>query len=212
MKWEEFYEKFDEWADSTQVNRISQLTTFGCHEQVAAIVQMYYDEKTASRLAKKAIAAGVRFTPAEIVNMQDSVNKECMNILVTTAMSDFTQEQVEDLAFSIDDKIYADLEKRYCHYDDEYDEDDGNSDDVEESINPGKKPGKLFGIFAFAGMTSAQGLKNKAPRFRVCDYVRVCWRGQEGTIIDINGGLYMVSLDNGRTIDSFPESALEKAW
>lgn len=212
MKWEEFYEKFDEWADSTQVNRISQLTTFGCHEQVAEIVQMYYDEKAGSRLAKKAIAAGVRFTPAEIVDMQDSVNKECMNMLVTTAMGDFTQEQVEALAFSIDDKIYADLEERYSHYDDEYDEDDGNSDDVEESINPGKKPGKLFGLFAFAGMASAQGLKNKAPRFRVGDHVRVRWRGQEGTIIDKNGGLYMVSIDNGRTIDSFPESALEKAW
>ena len=209
MKWEDFYENFYGWADSTQVNRISQLTTFGCHEQVAEIVQMYYDEKAASRLAKRAIAAGVRFTPAEIVDMQDSVNKECMNILVTTAMGDFTQEQVEELAFSIDDKIYADLEKRYCHYDDE---DDGNSDDVEESIKHGKKPGKLFGLFAFAGMASAQDLKNKGPRFRVGDHVRVRWRGQEGTIIDINGGLYMVSLDNGRTIDYFPESALEKAW
>lgn len=194
------------------MNRISQLTTFGCHEQVAEIVKMYYDEKAASRLAKKAIAAGVRFTPAEIVDMQDSVNKECMNILVTTAMGDFTHEQVEELAFSIDDKIYADLEKRYCHYDDEYDEDDGNSDDVEEPINHGKKPEKLFGLFALAGMASAQGLKNKGPRFRVGDHVRVLWRGQEGTIIDINGGLYMVSLDNGRSIDYFPESALEKAW
>ena len=209
MKWEEFYENFYCWADSIQVNRISQLTTFGCHEQVAEIVQSYYDEKAGSRLAKKAIAAGVRFNPAEIVDMQDSVNKECMNMLVNTAMGDFTQEQVEELVFSMDDKIYAYLEKRYCHYDDE-DEDD--CDDVGESTNSGKKPDKLFGIFAFAGMASAQGLKNKGPRFRVGDHVRVRWRGQEGTIIDINGGLYMVSLDNGRTIDSFPESALEKTW
>lgn len=206
MKWEEFYENFDGWADSTQVNRISQLTTFGCHEQVAEIVQSYYDEKAGSRLAKKAMAAGVRFTPAEIVEMQDSVNKECMNMLVTTAMGDFTQEQVEYLAFSMDDNIYADLEKRYCHYDDE------DYDEEGESTNPGKKPGKLFGLFAFAGMASAQGAKNKGPRFRIGEHVRVRWRGQEGTIIDINGGLYMVSIDNGRIVDSFPESALEKAW
>lgn len=206
MKWEDFYENFYGWADSTQVNRISQLTTFGCHEKVAEIVQMYYDEKAGSRLARKAMAAGVRFTPAEIVDMQDSVNKECMNMLVTTAMGDFTQEQVEALAFSMDDKIYADLEKRYCNYDDE------DYDDAGESTNPEKKPGKLFGLFAFAGMASAQGAKNKGPRFRIGDHVRVRWRGQEGTIIDINGGLYMVSIDNGRIVDSFPESALEKAW
>lgn len=209
MKWEEFYENFYGWADSTQVNRISQLTTFGCHEEVAEIVQMYYDEKAASRLAKKAMAAGVRFTPTEIVDMQYSVNKECMNMLVATPMGDFTQEQVEELAFSMDDNIYADLEKRYCHFDDD---DDDDSDDAGEWTNPGKKPGKLFGLFAFAGMASAQGSKNKAPRFRIGEHVRVRWRGQEGTIIDINGGLYMVSLDDGRTVDSFPESALEKAW
>lgn len=205
MTWEEFYENFYAWADSTQVNRISQLTTFGCHEQVAEIVQMYWDEKAASRLAKKAMAAGVRFTPAEIVEMQDSVNKECMNKLVTTALGDFTQDQVEELQFCMDDTIYADLEKRYCHYDDE------DGEDIDESTDPGKKPGKLFGLFAFAGMASAHG-SNKAPRFRGGEHVRVRWRGQEGTIIDINGGLYMVSMDNGRTVDSFPESALEKAW
>lgn len=90
MALEDFYDKFYERADSTQVSRISQLTTFGSHEQVAEIVEAYFDEKAASRLAEKAMAAGVRFTPAEIVEMQGSVNKECMNQLVTTALGDFT--------------------------------------------------------------------------------------------------------------------------
>lgn len=209
MTWEDFYDKFYEWADSTQVSRISQLTTFGSHEQVAEIVEAYFDEKAASRLAKKAMAAGVRFTPAEIVEMQGSVNKECMNQLVTTALGDFTQEQVEELVFSMDDDIYADLEKRYCHYDDE------NMETMDETVDPEpsqKKPGKLFGLFAFTGMASEFGSQKKTPRFRVGEHVRVRWRGQEGTIIDINGGLYMVSLDDGRTVDSFPESDLEKAW
>lgn len=162
MTWEDFYDKFYEWADSTQVSRISQLTTFGSHEQVAEIVEAYFDEKAASRLAKKAMAAGVRFTPAEIVEMQGSVTKECMNQLVTTALGDFTEEQVDELAL--------------------------------------------------AGMASEIGSQKKTPRFRVGEHVRVRWRGQEGTIIDINGGLYMVSLGDGRTVDSFPESDLEKAW
>lgn len=184
MTWEDFYDKFYEWADSTQVSRISQLTTFGSHEQVAEIVEAYFDEKAASRLAKKAMAAGVRFTPAEIVEMQGSVNKECMNQLVTTALGDFTQEQAEELVFSMDDDIYADLEKRYCHY--------GDDEFIDEPIEVEprqKKPGKLFGFFALAGMASELGSQKKTPRFRVGEHVRVRWRGQEGTIIDINGGL-----------------------
>ena len=146
MTWEEFYDKFYEWADSTQVSRISQLTSFGSHEQVAEIIQMYYDEKAACRLAKKALAAGVRFTPEEIVEMQGSVSKECMNQMVTTAIGDFTQEQVEEITFSVDDDIYADLEKRYCHYD----EDDEVFEEPVEEAPRQKKPGKLFGLFAFA--------------------------------------------------------------
>ena len=79
MTWEDFYEKFYEWDDSTQVRKISELTTFGYPEQVAEVILMYSDEKASSRLAKKALAAGVRFTPSEIVEMDGSVSKDCMN-------------------------------------------------------------------------------------------------------------------------------------
>jgi len=41
-------------------------------------------------------------------------------------------------------------------------------------------------------------------KFRVGDHVRVRYRGQEGTVIDINGGLYMVSLSSG-CVDSYSE-------
>lgn len=208
--WDEFYENFYGWADSTQISRISQLTTFGSHEEVAEIIQMYYDEKTASHLAQKAMAAGVRFTPAEIVEMQGSVSKECMNRMVTTALGEFTQEQVEELVFSMDDGIYAELEKRYCHYDDEPLIDDKAVLHYEEP-KP-KKTGKLFSFFAFASMGAESDFYKKTPKFRIGDRVRVLYRGQEGTIIDINGGLYMVSLNDGAKVDSYSESALEKAW
>jgi hypothetical protein len=40
----------------------------------------------------------------------------------------------------------------------------------------------------------------------------VKYRGQEGTIIDINGNLIMVSLDDsGKHVDSYDASQLEKA-
>lgn len=119
MTWDEYYDKFYEWAYSTQASRISKLTSFGSHEQVAELVQAFADEKTASRLANKAMAAGVRFVASEIVDMQGYVAKECMNQMVRTTEGVFTQEQVEELVYSIDDDIYADLERRYCDNDTE---------------------------------------------------------------------------------------------
>ncbi len=50
----------------------------------------------------------------------------------------------------------------------------------------------------------------KPRKFHVGDHVRVKRRGQEGTIVDINGDLYMVSLKSGKYVDSYEASQLEK--
>lgn len=69
----------------------------------------------------------------------------------------------------------------------------------------------VFGI----GEGIRQGINDAAGqpvrKFRVGDHVRVKYRGQEGTVIDINGDLYMVSLSGG-SVDSYSENQLERAW
>ena len=47
------------------------------------------------------------------------------------------------------------------------------------------------------------------PGFRIGDYVYIRYRNQYGTVIDINGGLYMVRFGGGR-VDSFSADQLEK--
>lgn len=49
-------------------------------------------------------------------------------------------------------------------------------------------------------------------KFRIGDKVRVKYRGQEGRIIDKNGSLYMVSINDGEIVDSYDASDLEKCW
>ncbi len=46
--------------------------------------------------------------------------------------------------------------------------------------------------------------------FSIGDKVRVKYRGQEGYIIDKNGNLYMVSLNDGQYVDSYTADQLEK--
>lgn len=53
---------------------------------------------------------------------------------------------------------------------------------------------------------------NSNDGFRIGDRVRVKYRGQEGYIIDKNGNLYMVSINNGQIVDSYFASDLEKCW
>ena len=61
--------------------------------------------------------------------------------------------------------------------------------------------------FLFGGSSSSSDSK-----FQIGDRVRVKYRGQEGYIIDKNGSLYMVSINNGQIVDSYETSDLEKCW
>lgn len=210
MTWDDYYDKFYGWSDSTQISRISQLSSFGSHEEVYEIAQMISDEKAASRLVKKALDYGVKFTVNEIIDLQLYVTKACMNELVKKCSYPFSQEQVEELVFSIDDDLYAALEKKYCNSNlEDTDDYEGLEKDLSQKE---RKPSRFFGALAFAGMLLETSNQEKSPHFRIGDHIRVRYRGQEGTIIDINNGMYMVSLSDGKFIDSYPESALEKAW
>ena len=53
---------------------------------------------------------------------------------------------------------------------------------------------------------------NKDDEYKVGDKVRVKYRGQEGYIIDKNGSLYMVSLNDGSHVDSYSADQIEKCW
>ena len=54
------------------------------------------------------------------------------------------------------------------------------------------------------------GFFNNNSDFNIGDKVRVKYRNQEGYIIDKNGNLYMVSLNDGGYIDSYTANQLEK--
>ncbi len=46
--------------------------------------------------------------------------------------------------------------------------------------------------------------------FEIGDRVRIKYREQEGYIIDKNGSLYTVSIDNGSRVDSYQANELER--
>ena len=105
MDWETYYDKFYDWATSTQISRMSSLTSYGASSEVAEVAQEYMDEKAASRLIKKAVAYGVQFTPEEIYDLSGCCNTEAMNVLLDSSKCRFTREQLEELWGAADDDI-----------------------------------------------------------------------------------------------------------
>lgn len=82
MDWNTYYEKFYDWANSTQINRLSQLTFFGPADEVTEVAQELLNEKAASRLIRKALAAGVTFSAENIYDLMDCCDTATMNLLL----------------------------------------------------------------------------------------------------------------------------------
>lgn len=112
MDWETFYERFYDWSASTQINRISSLKTFGASSEVTEVAQEFADEKVASRFIRKAVAAGVQFTPEEIYDLSGCCDTATMNLLLESAKCRFTQEQLEALDGAVDDELLHKVAKR----------------------------------------------------------------------------------------------------
>ncbi len=101
MTWETFYDRFYEWADSTQVSNISKLTTFGPSAEVCEIAQALFDEKACARLLRKAMAAGVRFTSEEVVELDSCVDEALLSELALTAATPFTADDLDTISWSL---------------------------------------------------------------------------------------------------------------
>lgn len=112
MTWETYYDKFYDWSTSTQISRMPSLTSFGASSEVAEVAQEFMDEKVASRFIKKAIAAGVQFTPEEIYDLSGCCDTATMNLLLESAKCRFTQEQLEDLDGVVDEEVLNKVAKQ----------------------------------------------------------------------------------------------------
>ena len=157
MDWETYYEKFYDWATSTQISRMSSLTSYGASSEVAEVAQEYMDEKAASRLIRKAVAAGVQFTPEEIYDLSDCCDSAAMTVLLESAKCRFTREQLEELDGIVDADVLNKVAARnhVVLFEDEEAEDD----EIEIEEEPPAKVGFFTALalgLGFAGRNKSR--------------------------------------------------------
>ena len=142
MEWDAYYRKFDEWATSTQISRLSALTSYGPSDEVAEVAQGLMDETAASRLIRRALAAGVQFTAEEICELVNCCNAAVMNALLENSTCAFTREQLEDIWGVVDDAVLEQTVRR-CRvklFDDDEEEEEEEDDEPEQAeLSPPKR-------------------------------------------------------------------------
>lgn len=302
MTWPDFYQHYDEWAESTQLKKISSLESIGPASEVADACNYLCGEKAADALVRKAIRLGLVFTPQDIIALDGTISEPIMELAVRKSLEagqvysfdeisrldgvidtpmlskivqqsleqghSFTPQQLIELSeiveegvltqaaedcrkpFSSDQLDQLDglidsgvLEKIRLKQGLNNEEEDGSEEEIgeeepgdsfcldtsdqtdasnENRIKPNRKPGRyrqkkhhtgfLTGLAILAGIhDGVHGGSRSRNQFQIGDHVRVRYRGQEGTVIDINGSLYMVSMADGQ-VDSYSASDLEGAW
>lgn len=84
LTWDEYYEKFDTWSESTRAQYVSRLSTVGDHDQVAAIANCLYNQSASDKLIKKACDAGVHFTEEDVFLIEFSVSPKVLQMAKNT--------------------------------------------------------------------------------------------------------------------------------
>ncbi|WP_455488955.1 hypothetical protein [Gemmiger sp.] len=215
MTWGEYYSKFYDWATSTQIKRLpyAMLNADVNPVEIVDVARDILDGKAAGRLMKRAANAGIQFTAAQILELSESEADEGLYMILETSSCTFTQSQLDDIYFATSNdnvrrKVVEIARNQGIRLQSVCD------DEESEKITPQhkhKRPGLLSALF-FGALTDKDSGKMSDLQFSVGDHVRVRYRGQEGTIIGINGDLYMVSLKDGAYVDSYIASDLEKCW
>lgn len=171
--WDEYYEKFYDWAESTQVRNLSALTSLGSADEVGEIIiELQENVSAANRLLRKAVEAKLEFSAYDLLEFLCGNDKQLATAAVYNSADRLTAEDMEDLYGEVDDEVIIEIcsKRNFTLPEDlreeeeeiEVEEDDESLEEVDSYVDDfvSEKPKKLgfFGIlFAVLGAACSIG-------------------------------------------------------
>lgn len=115
MTWDDYYEKINDWAVSTAVNKISSLEDMGSPDEITDALNIiaFEDEKGATRLLNKALQFGVKFSGENLSEIVGLCSEESFKNALYQSADVFTSQDLEDLYCCVDDELIVDVAKKY---------------------------------------------------------------------------------------------------
>ena len=111
--WDEYYEKFYDWAESTQVRNLSALTSLGTADEVGEIIiELQVNVPAANRLLRKAVEAKLAFSGSDLVEFACINDKALAIAAVRNSAERLTAEDMEYLYGEIDDEVIIEICKQ----------------------------------------------------------------------------------------------------
>ena len=178
--WDEYYEKFYDWAESTQVRNLSALTSLGTADEVGEIIiELQVNVPAANRLLRKAVEAKLAFSCSDLIEFLCINDKELATAALHNSVSRLTSADMEDLyGVAEDEDIIQICSEQHLTLPEDLREEEEYEDEEEEEIEeepleevdiyiddyvpepPAPKLGffgTLFAVIAGAGAASNHG-------------------------------------------------------
>lgn len=182
MTWEEYYDKFYDWSESTQISRLSSVEALGPAEEVAEVMLefAFNREDIVNRIARKAIEQKLIFSAENIMDLTNSMDSGLQGQMALQSVSAFSEEDIRNLEGFLDDDVIVKLYKARGFKVPEIFLDDEPQDDYDyqEVLERAKQPTGFFSKMAMAfgiGAGIHQGVKDatgsrpkKFPGWRTC--------------------------------------------
>lgn len=104
--WDEYYEKFYDWAESTRVRNLNALTTLGRADEVAEIIiELQEDISASDRLLQKAVDEKLSFSGSDIEEFLYSNDEELAGKALLNSADRLTAEDMKRFVGQADDDI-----------------------------------------------------------------------------------------------------------
>lgn len=114
MSWEDYYDGFYDWSPSTRKSYTYRLSHFGPAEEVLEIAQelAYHDSTFGARFLEKALNAGVRFSPNQVLEMVGTVDRTLLGRMAEATDVPFDQAELQEIWGLIDDDTFRRISRR----------------------------------------------------------------------------------------------------
>lgn len=99
MTWEEFYDNYYDWAESTAIKKLSSVDKLGNSDEVAEIISdlLFNHKDVCNRIARKAIEQMVVFTWNNFQDTEGCIDDDLQKQLLMKSYSAFSKEDLEDM-------------------------------------------------------------------------------------------------------------------
>ena len=152
MSWQNYYDGFFGWSFSTQKSYACRLSGYGPAAEVWELAQelAFYDEGFASGFLEKAFAAGVRFEPAQVLEMTFILPEPLLSKFARETSVPFAREELEEICTLIDEDSFLKISGQagICLW---TGEDSPGQTDKEDVPEPAKTPDGRISLCGILG-------------------------------------------------------------